>query len=261
MRKSDEIPWEDAILKVVEDRGGVATLEELYQLVPQIRKVPSSLDVNHVIRAYLRRMTKISGKLKRVGLGMYALPAVKIERSLFEDIQEGKTANEILEKTSDRNLHSYTEGMLIELGNIYGYLTYTADSSGMFNNRKLDTIATVKEFPQFTSSRLLDIAKTIDVIWFKERATVTMPKLTFDVEITTDFSKALHRAYQLRDFQTIFYVVAHKGKDKQFKRKLTTDPYSEIRERILFRSYEDVFSLYEAAVKHFELKEKVIIEP
>jgi len=87
-----------------------------------------------------------------------------------------------------------------------------------------------------------------------------MPKLTFDVEITTDFSKALHRAYQLRDFQITFYAIAPQRKSKQFKRKLSTDPYIDIRERILFRSYEDIFSLYKTAVKHFELKEKIIIE-
>ena len=56
-------------------------------------------------------------------------------------------------------------------------------------------------------------------------------------------------------------MVAPQKKDEQFKRKLTTDPYSEIGERILFRSFEDIFSLYETTVKHFELKEKVIIEP
>ena len=44
MRKRSEISWEEAILKVVEDRGGVATLKELYQNVPKIRKTTSSSD-------------------------------------------------------------------------------------------------------------------------------------------------------------------------------------------------------------------------
>jgi hypothetical protein len=108
---------------------------------------------------------------------------------------------------------------------------------------------------------LLNTAKAIDVIWFTKRASVAMPKHTFDVEKTTDFSKALHRAYQLRDFKTTFYLVSHKEKSKQFEKKLTTDPYAEISDRFLFRSFEDVFSLYEAAVKHSELKEMIIMEP
>jgi hypothetical protein len=260
MGKTDKILWEDAILRAIEDCGGVATLKELYQLVPKIRGISSSLDVNHVIRAYLRRMTRISGKLKKVGLGIYALPDAKLERNLYEDIQKGKTKEEIFKDISDDELHSYVEGMLIELGNIYGYLTYTANPSSLFNGKPLREIVTLKRIPEFTSHTLLSIAKTIDVIWFGKRATVAMPKHTFDVEITTDFSKALHRAYQLRDFKTTFYVVGPKNRQDQFQRRLTTDPYHEISDRVFFRSVDDIFSLYEAAIKHFELMDKIIIE-
>ncbi len=259
-RTKNKVLWEDAIIEAVEKSGGIATLRELYQLVPQIRKAPPGKKTNHIIRGYLRRMTRISGKLKRVGLATYALPDVNLEGTLFDNIQKGKSEKEIFKGVSDKNLHSYMEGMLIELGNIYGYLTYTADPSGMFNNKILKMLTTIEKFPQFTSLPLLNIAKTIDVIWFKKRAAVIMPKLTFDIEITTDFSKALHRAYQLRDFQITFYVVAPQKKSKQFKRRLNTDPYIEIKERVLFCPCEDVFLLYETAIKHFELKDKIIIE-
>lgn len=262
MKKTwDKIKWEDAIIRVVRECGGSATLKELYENVPQIREVPLHLDVNHIIRAYLRRMTRISGKLKKIGLGVYALPDIKLEQTLFDEIQGGKTKTEIFKVVSDIDLHSYVEGMLLELGNIYGYLTYTADPSGMFSFKPLAKFATIENFPDFTSSTLLNIAKTIDVIWFTRRALVIMPKHTFDVEKTTDFSKALHRAYQLRDFKTTFYVVSQIEKDQQFQKRLNTDPYEEISDRFFFRSFEEIFSLYEAAIKHSELKERIIIEP
>jgi len=262
MKKSrDRIRWEDAILRVVKECGGSATLKELYQRVPQIREIPPHLDVNHIIRAFLRRMTRISGKLKRIGLGIYALPDIKLEQTLFDEIQEGKTKTEIFEGISDTDLHSYVEGMLLELGNIYGYLTYTADPSSMFSGKPLRKFATIEDFPHFTSPPLLNIAKAIDVIWFKKRALVVMPKHTFDVEKTTDFSKALHRAYQLRDFKTTFYVVSPIKREEQFKKKLTTDPYEEISDRFFFCSFEEIFLLYETASKHSELKAEIIIEP
>lgn len=262
MKKSlDKISWEDAIIRVVRDCGGSATLKELYQNVPRIRAVPPHLDANHIIRAYLRRMARVSGKLKRIGLGTYALPDVKLKATLFDKIQDAKPKEEIFEGVSDRDLHSYVEGILLELGNVYGYLTYTADPSAMFSGKPLGKIATIEDFPQFTSPTLLNIAKTIDIVWFKKRALSVMPKHTFDVERTTDFSKALHRAYQLRDFKATFYVVSLTKKDEQFKKKLTTDPYSEISNRFFFRSFKDVFSLYEIAIKHSELKERIIIEP
>lgn len=262
MEKSvSKVGWEEAIITVVEKNGGSATLKELYQNVPKIREVSPHLDANHIIRAFLRRMTRISGKLKRIGLGIYALPDIKLEPTLFDKIQEGKTKTEIFEDISDADLHSYVEGMLLELGNIYGYLTYTADPSAMFSGKPLAKFATIEDFPHFTSPTLLDIAKAIDVIWFKKRALVVMPKHTFDVEKTTDFSKALHRAYQLRDFKTTFYVVSPIKREEQFKKKLTTDPYEEISDRFFFCSFEEIFLLYEAASKHSELVAEIIIEP
>lgn len=262
MRKSlNRVTWEDAIIRVVNECGGSATLKEIYQNVPQIREVSPDLDVNHIIRAFLRRMTRTSNKLKRIGLGIYALPDIKLEQTLFDEIQEGKNVKEMFKGIGDIELHSYIEGMLLELGNIYGYLTYTADPSGMFGGKLLGKFATVENFPDFTTATLLNIAKTIDVIWFVKRSLIIMPKHTFDVEKTTDFTKALHRAYQLRDFKTTFYAVSKIEKNQQFQKKINTDPYKEITDRFFFRSFEDVFLLYEAAIKHSELKERIIVEP
>lgn len=206
-------------------------------------------------------MTRISGKLKRIGLGMYALPSVKAEQTLFDELIKGDIETKVLEGTiSDEDLHSYFEGVLIELGIVYGYSTYTADPNALFRGKRLDDLTNLKKLPSFTSPPLINVVKTIDVIWLKERSLVTMPKHTFDVEHTTDFTKALHRAYQLRDFKTTSYVVSSKRKLAQFKRRLETDPYKEISDRVFFRSYEDITSLYEVAIKHSELKEKIIIE-
>lgn len=260
MKKTNKIAWEDAIIRTIEKCGGLATLKELYELVPKIRKVSTNLDTAHIIRAYLRRMTRVSGKLKRVGLATYAFPDIKLQHSLFEDIQKGKSRDEIFKGVKESDLHSYAEGMLIELGNLYGYLTYTPDMSATFNGKLLKNLATIQQFPHFTAPTLLKTAKTIDVIWFVKRATIEMPKYTFDVEVTTDFSKALHRVYQLRDFKTIFYIVAPTKRDEQFQKKLSTDPYIEISERLFFRSVDEIFSLYESAIRHYELKEKIIVD-
>jgi len=260
MKKSiRKIGWEDAIITVVEKLGGSATLKELYQDIPKIREVSPHVDANHIIRAYLRRMTRVSGKLKRIGLGTYALPDLLLEQTLFGEKEE-KIRAETLKGVSQRDLHSHVEGMLLELGNVYGYLTYTADPSAIFNGKTLEKFATLEGLPEFTSLALLNIADKIDVVWLRKRALVTVPKHTFDVEMTTDFSKALHRAYQLRDFKISFYMVSPIEKEGQFKKRLTTDPYTEISKRVFFRSLEDIFSLYETAIKHSELKERIIVE-
>ena len=252
------IGWETAILEVIQNLGGSATLKELYQGVPKLKGISSQTDPNHIIRAYLRRMTRISHKLKKIGIGTYAFPNFEIKGS--EEMKEELKTTDTTKVINKPHLHSHIEGMLLELGNIYGYLTYTADPSVLFNGKALDKFTSLDNVPAFTALGLLNIISKIDVVWFKKRALVTIPKHTFDVELTTDFSKALHRAYQLRDFKTSFYLVSPTEKNSQFEKKVNTDPYNEISNRFFFRSFEEIFSLYEAAVKHSVLMDKIIVE-
>ncbi len=261
VKSRNEIKWEDAIITVVKECGGMATLKELYLKVPKIRGISPDSKTDHTIRAFLRRMSRISGKLKRIGLGIYALPDVELKKEPFDVIKADNDGDtDIFRNINDADLHSYIEGMLIELGNIYGYLTYTADPSLLFRGKPLREFATTEALPKFTYPELLSIAKTIDVIWLK-RTSIAMPKHTFDVERTTDFSKAFHRAYQLRDFKISFYFISSTNKEDQFKRKLITDPYEEIRDRFFFRSFDDIASLYKTAIRHSELIEKILVEP
>ncbi|GAB4290577.1 MAG: hypothetical protein Kow0090_03730 [Myxococcota bacterium] len=237
-KSKNKIRWEAAILEVIKECDGSATLKQIYEEVAKKRQHPNA---NHIIRAFLYRMSRVTGELTKIGLGIYALP----NRNIVESA----------------DLHSNMQGMLLELGNIYGYLTYTANPSSKFKGIQLKNFATItpQNFPVLFSSELSSIARTIDIIWFKSPSRA--PKHTFDIERTTDFSKALSRAYQLRDFRITFYVVALKNRKDQFQRRVAREPYNEIKQRVLFRSYEDISSLYEAAIKHSELKNGTIMEP
>lgn len=253
------VQWEPAILAVVEKLGGSATLKELYLNVPQLKSVSHDAKSDHIIRAYLRRMTRVSHKLKKIGIGTYAVPNFKLEQAPEVMLAESKQGGAGV--AGERPyVHSQIEGMLLELGNIYGYLTYTADPSAIFNGKTLDKFSTLEAVPAFTTPALVSIVGKIDVVWFRKRALVTMPKHTFDVELTTDFSKALHRAYQLRDFKASFYLVSAEEKLSQFQKKVNTDPYTAISDRFYFRSFEEIASLYESAAKHSSLMDKVIVE-
>jgi hypothetical protein len=245
---SKKISWEESIIKAIEECEGSATLKEIYHKVPQIRAISfDASKTQHNIRAYLRRMTQESGKLKKIGLGIYALRDKQIQPNLYGSYKEYK--EEIIKTAIPDNLHSNVEGMLLELGNIYGYLTYTDDPSKTFNGKKLSDISTIDNFPTFDSVTLSNIAKRIDVIWFEKYGTSKMPKHTFDIEITTDFSKAS------------FYLISKPEKLQQFEKRISMNPFEEIKERTNFCLLQDVFQLYDSAVRHNELKEKIIIEP
>jgi hypothetical protein len=257
-KNSKKIAWEDAIIKAIEECGGSATTKELYQRVPQIRANSlESSKANHIIRAFLRRMTHSSEKIKRIGLGIYALPHVQLQSNTSEIYDESNSDMPI----SESDIHSDLEGRLLELGNLYGYLTYTADPAKSFNGKKLRDISTVNDFPKFGTDALLNVAKKVDVIWFEKYSKSLTPKHTFDIEITTDFSRALSRAYQLRGYRTSFYLISKPEKYQQFQKRVALDPYNEIKDHLFFCPIQDIFLLYSAAIKHYEFKDKIIVEP
>ena len=255
--RKKEIKWKEAIIKAIEECGGVATLKELYKTVPKIKGISPNPRNFHIIRGFLTRMARYTQEIQRIGLGTYALLGIKIKSTIEKWQREGNNVL-ALDKIPSQQLHSAIEGMLLELGNIYGYLTYTPDLCGMFNGKPLSAFANLEKLPQFTSSQLERIIKNIDVLWFKKRALITVPKHAFEIERTTNFINALNRFYQLRDFQMNFYIISSPNKMTQFKQKIRIDPYREFAEKIHFRSFESIVSLYKIALEHFEMKEKII---
>lgn len=60
--------------------------------------------------------------------------------------------------------------MLIEIGNMEGFDTYTPDVNGIFDNKEIGKLATLKEVPPFTYDRIIkNSIKFVDVIWFNKR--------------------------------------------------------------------------------------------
>ncbi|MBW2038338.1 MAG: hypothetical protein JRI46_01890 [Deltaproteobacteria bacterium] len=242
-RRNAGLMWENAILTAIEKCGGSATLKELYQTIPTIKKVPIDKDWRKIIRAFLRRFVRIKGKLRRTGLGIYSLSDSRVIPTIYEEIKSGRSEKEILKNIPDETRHGQIEGMLIGLGNIYNFSTYTADPNELFNDKRLSALTSLDELPVFSSKEVIDVAKEIDVIWFKKRALAIAPKHTFDVEKSTDFTKALHRAYQLQDFKVSFYFVAPTFKENQFNKRINTNPYQSLKNSFFYRSFKDVIAL------------------
>jgi len=155
--------------------------------------------------------------------------------------------------------HEEAEGILLELGNMFGFDTYvcTRDRTKRFKEQSLGEIATLKEILPFTYQRLLDTVKEIDVIWFKEG----YPQYCFEVEHTTDVRDGLLREYQIRNATNAkFFIIAPNEAYSKFENEITKDPFYQIRSRYIFKSYEELVSLYNSAIIHYQLKEKFGID-
>jgi hypothetical protein len=107
---------------------------------------------------------------------------------------------EIKEITS----HSEAEFILLKLGQILGYDTYSPDRNKDAYGQKLEDLISLDAIPQFTTPSLLDTIKNIDVIWSEDE----FPVCCFEVEHTTGVTTGLLRLYQTSQLNTKLFVIA-----------------------------------------------------
>lgn len=154
--------------------------------------------------------------------------------------------------------HEEAEAILLELGNMFGFKTYTPDLSKQYKGRKLGDISTLKEIPSgFFASDILDIIKEIDVIWFKK----DVPEYCFEVEHTTDIIKGLWRLYQIEQLKGVkFFIIAPLEAYPKFEKFMLRRPFKDLKDKCIFKSYRDLISLYNLAIKFYPLRTKFGID-
>ena len=243
--------WEIAILKVLEKHNGIATLKNFYEEVPPQIERTRTTDANHDIRGYLRRLKNVKKEIKQIGLSTYALLDVKADNVIYENIQDRDFEKEFFNLPQNQ-IHGYVEGMLIEIGNLKNYQTYTPDKNVVFNGEPLSDLMTYDEIPKFTYQDILNVVRQIDVIWFKDR----FPYLTFDIEFSTQISMALVRANELRNFKASFYVVADESKENLFNTKANVSTFQGIKDNTKFITIKSVFDDYRNLVFENRNKDK-----
>lgn len=245
-----QLPWHEAIEQVLRDNGGVVSLEVLYKDIVKYRDVTTNREWKATLRGILYREMQQKGRIVRVGLGVFALQDAVPKLTLFQRITRGEN---VQRKWLN---HASIEGMLLELGNFYGYDTYTANAQKHFDGKPLASIATLKDLPPFTFPDLLEQLRWIDVLWF-ERKPRPFPKFAFEVEMKPNFRRALLRLYQLRDFNTTLYVVADDTKQKLFEKCLQDEPFHILRHRFAFFPIDKVLLLYQLRVQLAKEEEQI----
>ena len=146
--------------------------------------------------------------------------------------------------------HSEAEFILLKLGQILDYDTYSPDKNKEAYDQKLEDLISLVDIPQFTTPLLLDTIKNIDVIWFEDE----FPVFCFEVEHTTGVTTGLLRLYQTSQLNTKLFIVAPSDVLKKFKTEMNKIPFSKIRNRYIFRSYEDLTTFYHLAENYTKSK-------
>lgn len=235
----------EAIAKVMEDNGGAASLSVIYDNITKYYPTAKdSIKWQEGIRGVLYRAAREKKLFKKIGLSIYAIADYK---------EEAKPKS----KDSVR-MHSYIEGICIELGNIEKFRTYTADPSVVYrDNLHLSDFVTMRDLPAFTYSEIINEVKRIDVIWFNDGKNA-FPKRVFEVvDSVGTLNGAFNRSLQLQNFMTDFYIVAPEKHHDKFLQTIELEIYQPQKERFKFINYDDIQELYETAVKKDRLESKI----
>ena len=224
------------VIDTLRKTGGYATLGDLYHLVDTkswATKTPNES---------IRRIVQLSDEIFRIQPGLWALEECREEVMRKFEIEPKE------EKSVERFTHSYYQGLIIEIGNMEHYTTYVPaqDQNRKFLEKPLKDICSTIRIPQFSYENLTDRARTVDVIWFNER---NMPNTFFEVEHSTDIQNSVTKFCDLQDFSSRFFIVAPQNRIGQFYKVMGRTAFKDIKDRVRFRSYEDINKQYELMCK------------
>ncbi|MBO4905596.1 MAG: hypothetical protein J5486_00990 [Bacteroidaceae bacterium] len=235
----------DAIERVMLDNGGTASWNIIYENIEKYYpSAKNSTKWQEGIRGVLYRELPNSKRFKKIGLGIFALASYH---------EEVKPSN------NDKiRMHSFIEGICLELGNFDNYLTYTADPSAEYrDNLHLRDFATVKNLPAFSYSEIVREAKNIDVIWLNKKG-LAFPKRVIEVvDSVGTLSSAFNRSLQLQNFMTDFYIVAPEKHHEKYLQTINLEIYQAQKERFHFINYDNLIDYYETVSLKNKLESKL----
>lgn len=231
-----DLTYEEAIEQVMQNNGGFASLKQIYNeiwLFKDKSKI-SGKTPHNTIQERVQR----SQRFFRIGLGIYGLSELKDKILLSE--QTPKTKEQKIEKT-----HARIQGMLLELGNLRGFDTYTNDKSWTFDGKNLGMLSSLKSVPPFTYQQIIDRNIAFcDVVWFSGEEFL-YPTRICEVEHSTDFRDALLKFKELEFFNVEFYCISDESRRVKFNKEITRAAFESIKSRVEFFTYDEIISTYE----------------
>ena len=240
-RRGMTMKQHEAVITVMEQNGGYATLGYLNQYV---LKVPDVEWKTKTPFASIRRIVQDDRFFFKIKPGLWALLSYKNQLP-----PEISPTNAVSKQERELFDHSYYQGLLVELGNLKQCETFVPgqDKNKRFLGKKLGDICSQSDFHQFGYDEMVRKARTVDVTWFNVRK---MPSNFFEVEHSTDIQNSLLKFVELQDYHSRFFIVADKVRRAEYDRKLALSAFMPIKDRVDFLDYDKLSDLH---AKTFEL--------
>lgn len=158
----------------------------------------------------------------------------------------------------DEATHTDIQAKLILIGTYLGYRTFTSDRSRQSRYGKLGELCSETQVPKdYLAVRQIGVVTKIDVLWFDQDG---MPTHCFEVEHTTDVTKGLLRLYQIRKLRIKMYIVAPNTAKSRFESEVKKDPFYQIQEQYVFKTYQELEEFLQSVRRFAELRESFLMD-
>jgi len=236
----------EAVIDVMKEIGGFATLSQLY----------NNVDVSNwktkTPFASIRRIVQNEKFFFKIRPGLWALNNYKdrLPSDVLQLIAEQKKNFDKEKKFT----HYYYQGIISEIGTLNQFNTYIPpqDKNKPFLNKTLKDVSSLTSLPQFTFPEVVKNIRTIDVVWINKRQ---FPNAVFEVENSTDFKNSLTKFYELIDFSTEMIIVSDAIRYRQFSLVINLGIFAELKNRVTFCEYGSLDQYYSNPFKFRNFKE------
>lgn len=248
--KEEKFTWKDVVRNALSELGGQGHLSEINEIVERNPKAKTKIANNPTWQATIRRVVRQYKIFEPLGKGVYKVLG---EVAIKTEPQEFTKEPEID--------HGITQGMLVTLGEIYGYETYVPphdQTIRTFQGKPLRDFVSVSDCTDIFRGPNLSKIREIDALWFNEDDYGLFPVYAFEVEETTRVKSGLDRLLKIpRRFPARFFVIGPSVKEKElFAQYINQTPFRNFRDKFLFKLYKELEELYNSALVHNDQREQ-----
>jgi hypothetical protein len=246
--------WKDVVRDALVKLGGQGHLKDINKLVKNHPKTRTNPTWEDTIRRVVRQYT-IFQPIPPNRSGLYRLAEQPNVSAEPESLSEKSPVD-----------HGTAQGMLLTLGRMYGYETFAPApdrTSRSFQGKSLADFSTVTDCATFCGKNSLARVRQIDAMWLAEDNDGVYPVYAFEVEHTTGVRSGMDRLVELPERYAARLFVVAPGEDERsrFDGLIRLNKFRKFRERLWFRNYTELDTLYNSAVKHEEDSKAFGVEP
>ncbi|MDD5140189.1 MAG: hypothetical protein PHY43_08035 [Verrucomicrobiales bacterium] len=232
------ITWKQLVADALQNLGGEASLKDITAKLEKDPHRPETATWQATIRRVVRQYSIFQSVKTQQGLAGYRL------------VQMPKP-NPSAQSKSDP--HGEQQGMLLQLGALCGYETFTNSTDKTirkFQGEPISSFATVRNDADDLLALPLEKMRNTDVMWMASDSEGLYPRYAFEIEHSTKVKSGLLRLLKIPErFPTKLFVIGPGDEEADlFSRYLRESPFRQHAHRFRFYHYKEVSDFYKSGI-------------